>query len=619
MARSGVIGYPFQDAEVGQQEAATKWCEAMNVAGHYVTGLPADWASDVAVTLSDYSVKASSVVFQPEVAPYIRCEFHVVTSSFFAVSDKSAGKLEVGLFNHIERCIEWNTNAPWGQQNWKLICKIDGHSLSVAITEDEQFLKSLTKDDATVLNFTRDGLDGLTDAQVAAAQKAMGVCGPQKASSHQTPKALVVLAPSSGGKTSMCPLFAPKFGIDLTDVVSIDGSPLRLHHPQFTCCVANGASNAGVWHCAWPSIKKNMKQVKKQVFKLALEQCQDIIVTDTGSDVKALLKSIQELKTAGYSVSVLTLCGPSMEIMERGIRRELLEGKRYHRNLNKIRETWQALEPSIQAANGLFKVVYNRTGLEPSVVNEGRCLDGGAVPRLLWDDLSTAILDIPFVDIATKDVHYVAEGNKNVVVRYAGDNVSLQGKVLRFTKVSSHQVLDTAKFHQRIARHLFEDFAEIGSLVEVRPEAVERLDKALFPSRPEHRRHKHLDTSVCRNSGNTLVLSMRSAIPSEVQGYPVCTFELKPKCGIKELSNFPSRYQMLQVKKKLKGQISELSEYDPVNLFSADPEQVLCALKAAMRTPQNNMRAFIGHELQLDAEVVPKVALRQLCWTLKSL
>jgi len=588
------------------QEAPTKWCEAMSIAGCYATGLSEDKASNVAVSLSDYSAKVSHVIFQPQVASSIRCEFHVESSSFFAINDQGFGVLDLGKFNHIQRCIEWNESAPWGQQAWKLMCKIDGHSVSVAITEDEHLLKSLTTSDGAVLNFSRGGLEAFTAAEVTAAQHAVRVLGPKIASAHLTPKALVILAPSAGGKTSMCQWVAPKFGMDLTDVVWIDGSILRSQHEQFRCVVANGASNAGVWHCAWQSIKNSEKAVKHQIFKLALKQSQDIIYPDTGNNVKELLDIIQQLKTAGYFVSVVCLYAPPMEIMTRGIRREVQEGKCYNRNVDKIQQSWKALEPSIQAANGYFKVVHNRTGMKPLVISEGRCFDGCVVPRLLWDDLTTAILDIPLVDIAIGDVRYLAEGNTNIVVRYAGDDFSLHGKVLRFTKESHHRQLDTAKFQERIVRHVFEDFVEVASLVKVKQEVVASLDKVLLFSRPEHRRDKHLDTSAFHSSGNIFALLMRNLVPSTVLGHPVCTFELKPKCGIKELSDFPSRYQMLQVSKMQKGNISEFSEYDPVDLFSEDPQRVLCALKAAMRTPQNNLRAFIGHQLQLDAEHLAK-------------
>ena len=76
--------------------------------------------------------------------------------------------------------------------------------------------------------------------------------------------------------------------------------------------------------------------------------------------------------------------------------------------------------------------------------------------------------------------------------------------------------------------------------------------------------------------------------------------ELKPKCGFLPASpciRHPiqrrvSRYQLHQRLKLAQGSISQLSGYDPLDLFSGDDERVDAALAALLAQPQNNLRLF---------------------------
>jgi len=80
--------------------------------------------------------------------------------------------------------------------------------------------------------------------------------------------------------------------------------------------------------------------------------------------------------------------------------------------------------------------------------------------------------------------------------------------------------------------------------------------------------------------------------------------ELKPKCGLKERYGLPSRFRMLQVQKLREGKIRAVSDYNPIDLLSQDPERTLRALRAALAEPQNNLRVFDDGEPVLMEELL---------------
>lgn len=87
--------------------------------------------------------------------------------------------------------------------------------------------------------------------------------------------------------------------------------------------------------------------------------------------------------------------------------------------------------------------------------------------------------------------------------------------------------------------------------------------------------------------------------------------EIKPKCGFLPLSEFiasentikrsVTRFKMHQALKLHQGKISEISAYDPLDLFSGSSERVRKAIKGLFMTPQNNFRVFLNGSLILGA------------------
>lgn len=68
---------------------------------------------------------------------------------------------------------------------------------------------------------------------------------------------------------------------------------------------------------------------------------------------------IRSLEKTGYTVHVLCVVANPHDVIERGVARELNEGKRYNRDVNKLCQTFDAFGPAIAAANGEYKVVGN--------------------------------------------------------------------------------------------------------------------------------------------------------------------------------------------------------------------------------------------------------------------
>ncbi|XP_054798297.1 inositol-pentakisphosphate 2-kinase isoform X2 [Prosopis cineraria] len=96
-------------------------------------------------------------------------------------------------------------------------------------------------------------------------------------------------------------------------------------------------------------------------------------------------------------------------------------------------------------------------------------------------------------------------------------------------------------------------------------------------------------------------------IHGSLEASPCISVEIKPKCGFLPLSRFISdetaikksvtRFKMHQSLKLHQGAISELSQYNPLDLFSGSKERIEKAIKDLFTTPQNNFRVFLNGSL----------------------
>ncbi|MBA0836913.1 hypothetical protein Goarm_009102 [Gossypium armourianum] len=95
-----------------------------------------------------------------------------------------------------------------------------------------------------------------------------------------------------------------------------------------------------------------------------------------------------------------------------------------------------------------------------------------------------------------------------------------------------------------------------------------------------------------------------SFISGNLKGEPCITVEIKPKCGFLPFSRFITeenavkrnvvRFRMHQALKLHNQEISEYSEYNPLDLFSGSREGIQKAIEALYATPQNNFRVFLN-------------------------
>jgi len=300
----------------------------------------------------------------------------------------------LGRFRPLAAVIEWADAAPWGEQVWRWTAPVDGHSAAVQAAHDTMLVEALIeapgdhRESHHPRDFCTERFRDMTESEWQAAIEACHVCGPDAAPHRERPKALLMMAPSAGGKTSLAPRFAGDFSMNLDEAVHADGGIFRSFHNQYAAAVEHSKACGSLWYHVWPAAKSVVQAAKRKVIEAGMDGNQDLVISDTGSDLKKLLKLISTLKDAGYEVSMLGLYASPADIRTRGLDREMSEGKRYNRNLQNLRATFDQFLPVIGVINGSFKVVHNARDQQPDVTLEGRGFNGSAVPQELADNLA---------------------------------------------------------------------------------------------------------------------------------------------------------------------------------------------------------------------------------------
>eukprot|EP00931_Biecheleriopsis_adriatica_P096646 TRINITY_DN702_c0_g1_i1.p1 TRINITY_DN702_c0_g1~~TRINITY_DN702_c0_g1_i1.p1 ORF type:complete len:709 (-),score=147.55 TRINITY_DN702_c0_g1_i1:75-2144(-) len=382
------------------------WCECLSLAGCYSR----PDAGNIYIRLKDYSEEVSEVDFGSALVSDAKCVFAVKTctlhravetkkkDSFWCRMDRAnifcwgrpearekgtVGE-EIGCFSPVSLSIQWNESAPWGRATWKLESKIAGHSIKQAIREDDKLLSSLKEgydgsDDC--LNFCAAKFRKMTSTEWNDALQACKVTGTECAPSREAPKALIVMAPSAGGKTTVVTMLADSFGIDIDKSVRADGAIFRDYHKQYAMVCENGVANDGLWYNAWPAAKSIVQKAKVDVLKDAMNNKQDLVISDTGAEVDRLEELVASLKGGGYLVSLVGIYADPKAILQRGIAREIGEGKRYNRSIDKLKQTFEHFGAAISVVDGPFKIVHNAQGQKPQVTLEGNGCNGGQLPK----------------------------------------------------------------------------------------------------------------------------------------------------------------------------------------------------------------------------------------------
>ncbi|XP_054798298.1 inositol-pentakisphosphate 2-kinase isoform X3 [Prosopis cineraria] len=230
---------------------------------------------------------------------------------------------------------------------------------------------------------------------------------------------------------------------------------------------------------------------------------------------------------------------------------------------------------------------------------------------------------------------YRGEGAENLVLAYTGFSPAFIGKVMRISKApkSGSQVVNSPAALTEHERLLWKDIDELvssskeavgklfvqhvmkpllgpqyvdaGMNVLVSREFLGTVEKNFTCQRPAFR----VDTAqIDMHSDSVLLMSDHSLFPhGSLEASPCISVEIKPKCGFLPLSRFISdetaikksvtRFKMHQSLKLHQGAISELSQYNPLDLFSGSKERIEKAIKDLFTTPQNNFRVFLNGSL----------------------
>lgn len=238
---------------------------------------------------------------------------------------------------------------------------------------------------------------------------------------------------------------------------------------------------------------------------------------------------------------------------------------------------------------------------------------------------------------------YRGEGAVNLVLAYSGSSPAFSGKIIRVQKalrngsnydtgssvVSKHECIvwkdDGAIVtspNREIAEQLYvkcvmipllgSEFVDPGVRILVSREFLESVERNVLSQRPGWR-VKAARVDSCADS--VLLMSDHSVYAdSTFKGVPCISVEIKPKCGFLPSSSFiadetsikkdVTRFKMHQVLKLQQLQVQQLSEYDPLDLYSGSRERIHKALKALFATPQNNLRVFLNGSLIYGTNLV---------------
>ncbi|KAG6531291.1 inositol-pentakisphosphate 2-kinase IPK1-like [Zingiber officinale] len=234
-----------------------------------------------------------------------------------------------------------------------------------------------------------------------------------------------------------------------------------------------------------------------------------------------------------------------------------------------------------------------------------------------------------------KDWFYKGEGAANLVLGYSGSSPSLVGKVLRIQKSAKQinlsengclvlsdeerliwrgvgeLVKSTSKeaaaraFVQCVmTNYLDSKHIDPGIPIPVFKEFLEAVEMNINSQRPTWRVAASNIDNLC---GSALLISDHSIISGAPKSDFCFAVEIKPKCGFLPSSEYiaeansikkhVTRFKMHQFLKLHQGEVSQVSGYDPLDLFSGSRDRMLLAITALFTSPQNNFRIFMNGAL----------------------
>ncbi|XP_054274148.1 inositol-pentakisphosphate 2-kinase isoform X2 [Macrosteles quadrilineatus] len=245
--------------------------------------------------------------------------------------------------------------------------------------------------------------------------------------------------------------------------------------------------------------------------------------------------------------------------------------------------------------------------------------------------------EVTHLSILKKKWKYRGEGNANLVIALPEDRVILRlHKTRRDAPVSEDVELDELRRVCREAyfcravmvRLLGAAYIQPPVVARVPHEEIRKLDRLLIPQRPNYRHHKGIsfgyvniypdyallpecltqhtasaseETQVCFNVEGASSLPSADSNCREIdlvlgaKNNPTFCVEIKPKQGwIPNTQTHLTKctFCLNQYLKLSNGAVSRISQYCPLDLFSGDEKRMSKAMRALLRTPQNNLKIF---------------------------
>uniref|UniRef100_A0A2S2QWG9 Inositol-pentakisphosphate 2-kinase n=1 Tax=Sipha flava TaxID=143950 RepID=A0A2S2QWG9_9HEMI len=208
-------------------------------------------------------------------------------------------------------------------------------------------------------------------------------------------------------------------------------------------------------------------------------------------------------------------------------------------------------------------------------------------------DEATAERSLRTLTLSDKSWLYKGEGNANVVLAMPAD-----GTVLRVMKDggTAETLRLRTRYYDAIRRSFLDEYTDVPVLVSVHEEQLLEVDRRLRAQgcRPSDRLYKGLAftvglAAVCPDY--TVLMQARAAIT------PVYCVEIKPKQGWLHVTDRRAQARCAfcahQYLKLCRGEISVVSRYCPLDLFSGRRERVRRAVRRLLHTPQNNLKMFL--------------------------
>ncbi|KAG5390620.1 hypothetical protein IGI04_032161 [Brassica rapa subsp. trilocularis] len=283
---------------------------------------------------------------------------------------------------------------------------------------------------------------------------------------------------------------------------------------------------------------------------------------------------------------------------------------------------------------------------EETVVESGGMVGGGGSPRgkcMKSCFVGMTVREIRPMEIGLEpkdavDWSYRGEGAVNLVLAYTGSSPSFLGKMMRIQKMpndgkedngntsgnglTSHEKVIWGECKELVScqnkeiveflfvKHVMRPLlghkhVNPGMRLLVAKEFLESVENIVTSQRPSWR----ADAASVDTHRNSVLLmdDLTLFAHGRVEDKPCLSVEIKPKCGFLPSSSFIAeenvikksitRFEMHQVLKLHDNEISEISEYDPLDLFSGSKDRIHKAIRALYATPQNNFRVFLNGSL----------------------